>query len=201
MARARLTVPDILTTALNLVDDGGLKAISLSAVAADLSVGPSALYAHVDGLDGLHYLVAVASTRNLTGRVRDAAIGTAGDSALGAMGAAYRGFALDHPGQFASTLVPPRNEADDLALAGQELVDVFGLVYRNMGLDPTRSQLAARSTRSAIHGFLALETATGTTPSHESDFLHLLETLRLGNAAQSDSAASQAVRIDQPEVP
>jgi len=40
---------------------------------------------------------------------------------------AYRTFALDHPGQFASTLLPPRSDLDELATANETLIDVFAL--------------------------------------------------------------------------
>ena len=51
-----------------------------------------------------------------------------------------------------------------------------------MGLTSDASQLAARSTRSAIHGFLALEHTTGTTPAHDAEYQHLLDTLQRGLA-------------------
>lgn len=183
MPKQRMSISDITNHALVLVDREGFDALSLSNVAGELGVGPSALYTYVDGLDGLRYLVAVAATGNLTSRVRDAAIGHAGDSALAAMGSAYRVFSQDHPGQFASTLLPPRSNDDDLAKANRSLLDVFVVVYGAMGLEADESRLAARSTRSAIHGFLALEHATGTTPAHDSEYEHLLGTLQRGLAA------------------
>lgn len=180
MTRHRLSLTLVTDEAIALVDREGFDSLSLSSVADALGVGPSALYTHVDGLDGLRYLVAVTATQNLTDDVRTAAIGTAGGSALAAMGEAYRDFAHDHPGQFASTLLPPRSDADDLALANRSLVEVFALVYAAMGLPRDRCGLAARSTRSAIHGFLALEHTIGQSSSGDSEYAHLLETIRKG---------------------
>lgn len=182
MPKQRLSLLGVTGTAIELVDREGFEALSLSAVADVLGVGPSALYSHVDGLDGLRYLVAVASIGNLTNEVRRAAIGTSGDAALASMGTAYRGFARGHPGQFASTLLPPRSDHDDLAAANDELVDLFQLVYAANGLDTGESRLAARSTRSAIHGFLALEHVAGSTPGHDAEYDHLLDTLQRGLA-------------------
>lgn len=183
MARQRISLDRVTSEALALVDHAGFEALTLSTVADGLRVGPSALYTHVDGLEGLRYLVAVAATNNLTAEVRNAAIGTSGDNALTSMGTAYRGFAHQHPGQFASTLLPPRSDQGELGVANQALLDVFVLVYGAMGLGPDDSHLAARSTRSAIHGFLALEHATGTTPSHDGEYQHLLDTLSRGLAS------------------
>ena len=185
MRKPALTLPAITDAAMNIVDRDGFDALSLSSVATELGVGPSRLYTHIEGLDGLRYLVATTATNNLTTRVRNAAIGTAGDNALAAIGTAYRAFANDNPGQFASTLLPPRGDHDDLTAANQELLDVFTLVYTAMGLTPTNSHLAARSTRSAIHGFLALEHNSGTTPEHEAEYNHLLATLQHGLIATS----------------
>jgi hypothetical protein len=55
------------------------------------------------------------------------------------------------------------------------------LVYAGMGFDPVPCELAARSTYSAIHGFLALEHSA---PSADADtnFEHLVATLRRGLA-------------------
>lgn len=179
MPRQRLSLSGVTESAMALVDRDGFEALSLSNVAGLLGVGPSALYTHVDGLDGLRCLVAVQATNNLTGQVRDAAIGVAGHHAVFAVGSAYRQFALVFPGQFASMLMPPIGD-NDFAGATAELLAVFALVYRSTGLGPGEANLAARSTHSAIHGFLALEFVTGTTPGHEEQYRHLLDIITRG---------------------
>lgn len=180
MARPRLTTPAVVDRALDLIDRDGFEALNVSSVAGDLGVGPSALYTHVAGSSDLQYLVAVASTRNLVSEVRQAAIGTAGPRALVAMGQAYRRFALEHPGQFASTLLPPRSDDDELARTNQELLEVFITVFAAMGIASDEAYLAARATRSALHGFLALEHNSGTTAEHGAEYDHLLRTLQHG---------------------
>ncbi len=182
MANQKISLNGLTTTSLALVDSEGFDALNLSAVAGQLNVGPSALYTHVDGLSGLRYLVAVASTLSLTDTVRDAAIGVAGRDALRAMGNAYRSFAQEHPGRFASTLLPPPADDSRLASANESLLSVFTMVYGAMGLPPDSDRMAARCCRSAIHGFLALEHSTGTTPAHDAEFDHLLGALANGLA-------------------
>ncbi len=176
MAKIRIEV--LITTAASFVDDAGYDALSVSAVAGALDVAPSALYTHCDGLKGLRSLVAVAASENLVDRIRTAAIGTSGDSAVVAMGLAYRRFALDHPGQFAALLRSPTAGESGLQSANQSVVDVFTLVFNAMGLTPHESILAARSTHSAIHGFLALEHVSGTGDDHEDEYLYLLKSLQ-----------------------
>ncbi len=184
MTRPRLSIPSVVDQALEIADRDGLEALNLSSLAAALGVGPSALYTHITGLADLEYLVAVASTRNLVRRVRDAAVGTSGPRALTAMGEAYRRFSLEHPGQFASTLLPPRSNEDELARANQELLDLFITVFRAMDIAEDEAYLAARATRSALHGFLALEHNSGTTTTHGAEYDHLLRTLQRGLLAE-----------------
>ncbi len=180
MTKERLSPKRITTTAVRIVDRDGLDALTISATAEELAVVPSAIYSHFSGLDGLRHCVAVAATHNLTTEVTSAAIGVAGIEALDAMGTKYREFALAFPGQFASTLLPPKSNNDDLARATNSLVDVFVAVYRAIGLGVEGSLLAARTTRCAIHGFLALEHTSGTTDEHRSEFGHLLHALQVG---------------------
>ncbi len=176
MAKIRIEV--LTSTAASFVDDAGYESLSVSAIAGALDVAPSALYTHCDGLRGLRSLVALAATENLVEHIRNAAIGTSGDSAVVAMGLAYRRFALDHPGQFAALLRSPQIDDPDLRSANRSVVDVFTLVFTAMGLTPRQSTLAARSTHSAIHGFLALEHVSGTGDDHEDEYRHLLSTLQ-----------------------
>lgn len=181
--RSRISLEGVTEVALALADREGLEAVSLTAVAEALGVGPSALYTHVDGLEGLRYTVAVAATHGLTETVRDAAVGVAGDEAVYSLGTAYRGFAHEHPGQYASTLLPPRSSDDELARASRGLLDVIARVFRLSGLDEEASRSAATATRSALHGFLALEFAAGPGRDHDRHFRDLLTVLVRGIAA------------------
>jgi len=180
VARVRLSTPSVVESSLALVDREGFDALSLSAVATELGVGPSALYTHITGLEDLQYLVAVASTSNLVASVRSAAIGTSGSRALMAMGAAYRSFSLDHPGQFASTLLPPRSNDDELARQNRDLLEIFIAVFAAMDMSDDDAYLSARATRSALHGFLALEHNSGTSAGHGDEYGHLLRALERG---------------------
>lgn len=182
MARARIPPGAVVDTAIELVDREGFEALNLSTVAATLGVGPSALYGHVGGLDGLRDLVTVAAIEHLTTVVRDAAVGVAGPPALVSMGYAYRDFAHRHSGQYASTLRPPTTNNTQFTDATQTLQSIFARVYLGCGLPGPDADLAANSARSAIHGFIALELVNGTTPTADDQYAHLLNMLQDGLA-------------------
>ena len=177
MARARIPAGGIVDTAIVLIDREGFEALSLSAVADVLKVRPSALYGHVGGLDQLRDRIAVTATGHLSNAVGAAAMGVAGPNALDAVGHAYRGFAQGHPGQYSAILRPASADNRELLSANQALHRVFASIYLGAGLDADAANLAAGNTRSAIHGFVSLEHASGTTPGHDAMYLHLLRGL------------------------
>jgi AcrR family transcriptional regulator len=182
MPRQRVNLHEVTMTALALVDRQSFDALSLSAVAAELGIRPSALYTYFDSLDDLRYAIAVQATVNLTDDLRDAAVGQSGDEAVLALARTYRQFATRHPGQYASTLLPPTRPGDDLAQAAERLTNVFARVITNYGHDGDRAIHAARAARSAIHGFVAIEVCQGFHRGTDQDesFTHLVATVLSG---------------------
>ncbi len=172
----RLDVATVTASAMSVVDRLGFDALSLSAVAEALGVGPSALYRHVDGLGGLRETVAVESTRLLTDAVRNAAIGTAGDDALHAVAAAYRLYAEENPDYF-TAIIQVRSTGQSMAAARDELDSVFALLYRARGVAEPTAGVNARNARSAIHGFLVLQHTGSGAATVDDDYRALIEGL------------------------
>lgn len=175
MPRQRVNLTEVTVTAVTIVDRDSFDALSLTAVAGELGIRPSALYTYFANLEALRYAVAVQATVNLTDRLRNAAIGQAGDDAIVALALTYRGFAADHPGQFAATLAPPRLADDTLARASAEVTDVFVRVIASYGYQGEEAIHAARAARSAIHGFVALEAGSCLGPTdRDASFAHVV---------------------------
>jgi AcrR family transcriptional regulator len=167
--RIRLDLRVVIVSAMEVVDRNGFEGLSLSAVAHGLGVGPSALYSHVDGLDGLRALVASEVVRN-------AAIGTSGDDALRAVAEAYRGYAVEFPGRFTATSRVTSVDSEGGA-AHEELDGVFRLVYLARGVSERAARAAGRNARGAIHGFLVLDRAGDDAQRADDDFAALLDFL------------------------
>lgn len=157
MPRQRIDVDDVIETALDVVDEGGVDDLALARVADDLGVQSSALYNHVEGLDGLRHQVAVRASGNLADALLRSAVAKSGEDAVRAIAFAYRQFALDHPGQHASTLLVPAEADDDLETAQRAIVDVIARVLESCGLVCEEATRHASVVWSAIHGFVALE--------------------------------------------
>ncbi len=179
MASRKIDLDDILEITATIVDAGGRTALSIGRLATDLGVQPSALYNHVDGIDGLWHDFAVHATDRLADILVEAAVGRSGGSALRAVGRAYREFAGRHPGQFASCMLPPSSAEDALNASHQRIVTVFSRVVAGFNVEPDQHVHVTRTVRAAIHGFVSLESIDGlpspddTDPSFEAllDFL------------------------------
>jgi len=171
MPRQRIDVEDVIESALEVVDEGGVDDLALAKVADDLGVQSSALYNHVEGLDGLRHQVAVRASVNLAEALLQSAVARSGHDAFRAVATAYRTFGEDHPGQYASTLLVPAEREDELHTAHKAIVDVIGRVLESCGLSPLEAAQNAQAVRSAIHGFVALEATdslTGDLDANES---------------------------------
>jgi AcrR family transcriptional regulator len=159
--RAGLSTAAVVGAAAELADAEGLEALTLARLAGSLGVRTPSLYNHVASLDDVRRRVALVALRELGDAMRDATVGRAGDDALTAMAHAYRAYARAHPGRTAATQRAPRAGDDEVATVAARAVDVLLAVLRGYGLEGDDAIHAARAVRSALHGFVALESGGG----------------------------------------
>jgi AcrR family transcriptional regulator len=160
MPRAGLTRGTVVEVGLALVDEKGLDALSLAAVADRAGVAAPSLYKHVGSLADLRELMAVRIMQEVTGIFAAAVMGRSRDDAVEALMRECRAYVQANPGRYALIpLDPMRNEAT--AAAGRELLGVFVAVMRGYGLDEAASTHAIRRLRATVHGFAVLEAGGG----------------------------------------
>ncbi|MFO7544127.1 MAG: TetR-like C-terminal domain-containing protein [Trueperaceae bacterium] len=186
--RAGLTRDRVVAAASELVDRDGLAALSLAALAKRFDVKTPSLYNHVDGLDGLRRELRRSGLRRLANELQKAAMGRAGHDALLAVAHAYRAFANVHPGLYALAQDASVTD-DDLEQAASAVVDVVVAVLAGYGIDGDDAVHATRAVRSALHGFVALETqhGFGLPQSLDETFTRLVAMLHDGLAAAGGS--------------
>jgi AcrR family transcriptional regulator len=172
----------VVAVAGDIADAEGLDAVTLTRVARRLDVRSPSLYNHVAGRDGLLRALAAQSTRELAVELRRAATGRSGADAIAAVAAAQRGYALAHPGRYATTVAAPSAADAEHAAAAEDAVDVVVAVLRGAGLDGDELIHGARALRSAVHGFAALESAGGFAQPLDRDasFRRLVDALASG---------------------
>jgi len=160
MPRAGLSPDLVVELALTLVDEKGLEALSLAAVADRAGVAAPSLYKHVGSLADLRDLMALQILREATAAFTEVVMGRSRDDAVAALMRAYRTYVVTHPGRYALVPLDPVHRVD-LAAAAGELLDVFSAVLRGYGLDESAAVHATRRIRVAAHGFADLEAGGG----------------------------------------
>ncbi|MFG1605599.1 TetR/AcrR family transcriptional regulator [Actinoplanes sp. NPDC049265] len=160
MPRAGLTPAAVVDVALALIDEKGLDALSLAAVADRAGVAAPSLYKHVGSLADLRELMAERILRQVTATFAAEVMGRAGDDAVIALMRAYRAYVLTHTARYLLVPLDPLHQ-ETLFQAGSELMDVFAAVMRGYGLDAAATTHAIRRLRAAVHGFATLEAGGG----------------------------------------
>ncbi len=161
MPRAGLTTDRVVSAAGDLADENGWSQLTLASLAARLGVRQPSLYKHIDSLDGLHRGIALEARRELGEVIARAAVGRAGPEALRAVCRAYRGWVHEHPGRYAATVRAPAADDEEDQRASADVVAVVVDVLAGFGLRGERAIDAARTVRSAVHGFVVLEASGG----------------------------------------
>lgn len=159
--RPGLTPGRVVEAAVQVVDHEGHDQLTLGRVAAVLGVRTPSLYNHVDGLDDLRRRLTVRALQDLGAAIQPAVVGRTAEDAVHAIAVAYRSFALDHPGLYAALV--PTTEVDDDAVrqTGAAVLETVMSVLRGYGLDDEQAVHAARTLRSAVHGFVTFELSGG----------------------------------------
>src|SRR5450631_1994370 len=161
MPRARLSTTSVVDAAVELVDEEGPAALSLAAVARRTCVATPSLYKHVHSMEDLQERVAARVTAELADVLSTAIAGRSGEDALRHLAHAYRDYALSHPGRYPLTQrVPSAQNPEHLAAAERAVQAVFAAL-RGYGLAEDEAIHATRVARSALHGFVSLETGDG----------------------------------------
>ncbi len=181
----------VVDAAVAIADADGLEAVTLARVAADLGVRPPSLYNHVDGREALLREVSLRGIAGLSAALGGATVGRSGNEALEAMAHAYRTYAGQHPGCYAATVAAPAAGDAEHAGAAARPVEIVIAVIRPWQLGAEEELHAVRVIRSALHGFIALESGGGFALPLDLDasFAALVRTLSGGLDAQRAHSA------------
>jgi AcrR family transcriptional regulator len=187
MARAGITTDRLTATAIEVADELGFEAVTISAVARRLGVKDPSLYSHVKNVRELKTLVTLRALEEMAGTAAAALAGRAGRDALIAFATTYRDYAKRYPGRYAAAQfdLDPETAA---ASAGPRHAQLSRAILHGYDLpEPARTD-AVRFLGGAIHGFVALELAGGfrhTARSTEKSWLWTLNALDLALEASA----------------
>lgn len=182
MTKAQLSTDLVVRTAAGIADSDGFDAVTLTRVARELGTSQPALYRHVTGYDDLIRSLGLLGREILGRRLAEAAIGLAGEDAVRAMGQAWRGMVREHPGLYAATDRYPCAGDPELEAAVERVVATLAQALVGFELGPDERVHAARTLRSAFHGFSHLEAGDGHPLEQDPDesFEHMIRLLNSG---------------------
>jgi AcrR family transcriptional regulator len=161
MPRAGLTEAVVVEAAERLADDVGLSNLTLAALAQRLGVRQPSLYKHIAGMDALQRSITIRAKNELAGVLGRAAVGRTRGDAVASTAHAYRAWAMQHPGRYASVQRAPAKGDPDDESASANIVQVALDVMAGFELRDDDAVDAIRAYRAALHGFVALETGGG----------------------------------------
>lgn len=161
MARAGLTEILVIEEAERLADEVGLSRMTLAALAARLGVRQPSLYKHIDGMDGLARSISIRAKTDLAYVLARAAVGRERADALTSVAGAYRKWALEHPGRYAAAQSAPASGDTEDQAASLAIVQVATDILAGYKLSDDDAIDATRALRSALHGFITLESSGG----------------------------------------
>jgi AcrR family transcriptional regulator len=172
----------VIAAAAEVADREGLDAVTLTRIADDLGVRQPAMYRHVKGYDDLIRSLGLLGREILAERLGNAAIGVSGEDAVAAVAHAWRGMVQDHPGLYSATDRYPCAGDVELEQAVERIVTIIAQALMAFDLSDTDRMHAARSLRSAFHGFSHLESGDGHPHPYDNDdtFDHLIELFCVG---------------------
>ncbi len=159
-APARTSRAAIIAAARDLLEDGGLEAVSMAGIAERVGVRAPSLYKHFGDRSELLAAVATAAALDLARTMARAVEQSAADPSaqLHALADAYRSFALATPRSaallFAAVVPGATPSAESQAEAARPLLRVTESI-----VGPSKALEAARVLTAFVHGFTSMETA------------------------------------------
>lgn len=159
MPRAGLNSDRVIDTACRMLDEQEVDELSIASLADRLGVRPPSLYKHVDGMAGLRRGIMLHAKTDLARTLAPTAVGRSRDDAVRSMAPAYRAWAKDHPARYLlTTRTPAPGDTEDEEVSAR-LADIIYAIVAGYEIDGDDLIDATRFLRSALHGFVELETS------------------------------------------
>jgi AcrR family transcriptional regulator len=151
----------VIEEAEAVVDEVGVSGLTLATIAARLGVQIPSLYKHVAGMAALQSEIAIRAKNELALVLARASVGRAGDDAILAISQAYRSWAKQHPGRYATTQRATESGSESNMEATRAVLRVVTDAFVAYDLDGDDLIDAIRALRATLHGFIDLELAGG----------------------------------------
>lgn len=159
-AHAKTTDDAILRAAVRLVEEGGVEALTMQAVAAAVGIRAPSMYKRVRDRAALVRAVQESTTSELAADLRRVSRGEDPRADIVAMADAYRSFARRHPGTYGLLFAALPDEMRISAASNEAAVEpLLSALASLLDGDPAGTLAAARLLVAFVHGFVSMELA------------------------------------------
>ena len=149
----------IIQAAADLAEEIGLEHLTLKQLAEKLNIQTPSLYNHIAGLPGLYEGLAAFGLTRLGTVIGKAAIGKSQSTAIKSIASEYRKFAKSNQELYKAILQCPGQNSKDIKEAKNIVFQILHRVLYPYGFSAEDSLHSIRAFRSAMHGFISLESA------------------------------------------
>ncbi|UYP19630.1 WHG domain-containing protein [Rhodococcus sp. Z13] len=156
--RRTLTRDKVVAAAVEIVDELGWEALTMSTLSSRLGVVAASLYNHVRNLDDVRAAVQIAAMTELGAHLREVAMGRSGPEGLRALIDAHRAWATGHPQRYRALTTAPVDR-DGLLAAALDANVALRTMLASCGVPEERTLETAVGMFAALHGFAVLESS------------------------------------------
>ena len=185
--RRRLDRRQVIEAAIAVTEAEGPQALGINRVARALGIKPPSLYNHVANGNDLAWGVVIEANRRLLAHVRAVPVhGTDPQTRVIRLAETLRAWAMDNLSLYTVMAQTPVNNDDpEFAVLMDEMMPLFGHPLKELGLTGDAVIHAMRTMRSAVHGFVLLESSEqfGLSQPVDDSFQWLVTALVRGFAA------------------
>lgn len=147
----------LIKTSKELIEENGMSAFSMRALAEKLGVKTASLYAHIKSMDALFTEVGLSALNDQKTAQLAAIEGKDGDAAVFALAESYRTFAKNHAALYQFIMQMPMSKDETLQTAAVMTAEPSLQVLQGCSISGERRMHWQRVLRGVMHGFVSQE--------------------------------------------
>ncbi len=147
----------LIEASKGLIEENGIAAFSMRALAEKLGVKTASLYAHIENMDALFTEVGLSALRDQKAAQLAAIEGKDGDAAVFALAESYRAFAKAHAALYQLIMQMPMGKDETLRTAAAMTAEPSMQVLQGYAITEERRMHWQRVLRGVMHGFVSQE--------------------------------------------
>lgn len=147
----------LIEASKELIEESGIAAFSMRALAEKLGVKTASLYAHIENMDALFTAIGLSALGDQKAAQLTAIEGKEGDAAIFALAESYRAFAKAHAELYQLIMQMPMGKDETLKAAAVMTAEPSMQVLQGYSICGERRMHWQRVLRGVMHGFVSQE--------------------------------------------